>query len=372
MVCDLFLTSEQWNAVRLQIKELENKLSVDIADHYVRAKLQKEHTALSSAVTFVDEITSYNKHIAQLEQEIYESHDQEMTALMREELVLLATSKEHAVRELEDVLYPADLENDKSAFMEIRAGTGGLEASLFAGELARMYTLYGQKRGWSVSIASMAETDIGGYREIVLHVEGKKIYEQLRYEAGVHRVQRVPATETSGRVHTSTVTVVVLPEADEVDFSIDPADLRIDTYRASGAGGQHVNKTDSAIRITHIPTGVVVTCQDERSQHKNRSKALKILQSRLLAAEKEKQSKQIAGMRREMVSSADRSEKVRTYNFPQNRVSDHQVEITVNRLDFFLLGNMDEIILPLVQKGRADRSTSSYFIEFLKIKGSSC
>lgn len=215
--------------------------------------------------------------------------------------------------------------------------------------------MYAAKKQWRTSIVSESHTDLGGFREVVIHVEGKNVYGHLKQEAGVHRVQRVPATETSGRIHTSTATVAVFPEAEEVEFTINPSDLRIDVYRASGAGGQHVNTTDSAVRITHIPTGVVVACQDERSQHKNKAKALKVLQSRLYAVHKEKQEAETSAARKEQVGSGTRSEKVRTYNYPQNRVSDHQVEVTLNKLDMVMEGDLDDIIIPLMKKDLEDR-----------------
>ncbi len=372
MMCPLFLTTSQWNSVSDRIKDLEEKLSKTIADQYVRARLQKEHTALSSAFSLMSLIQSIEQKALKLEEELKEIIDPEMVFLIQEELVSFKDEIARTKQELEEVMYPDSPENDRSVFLEIRAGTGGLEASLFASELTRMYTMYGQKNGWNVSIASLSETEIGGIREIIIHIEGKKVYEKLRHEAGVHRVQRVPTTETSGRVHTSTVTIAVLPEAEEVEVSINPEDLRVDTYRASGAGGQHVNKTDSAIRITHIPSGIVVACQDERSQHKNRARAMKMLQSRILLIEKEKQSKQVSQMRREMVSSGDRSEKVRTYNFPQNRVTDHKIEVTFNRLDYILMGNIEELVTQLVHKARAERSTNQFFVDFIKIKGEVC
>ena len=235
-------------------------------------------------------------------------------------------------RELDDILYPADERNDRSVYLEIRAGAGGQEAALFVADLQKMYTNYAQKMHWRVSVESVSTTDFGGFREIILHIQGKGVYGHLRYESGVHRVQRVPATETQGRIHTSTVTVAVLPEAEEVDVTINPSDLRIDVYRSSGAGGQHVNTTDSAVRVTHIPTGVAVACQEERSQHKNKAKAMKLLQSRLLAAQMEKSEAEMRKQRKEQVGTGERAEKVRTYNFPQNRVTDHQVDVTLKSL----------------------------------------
>ena len=252
-------------------------------------------------------------------------------------------------------MFPADPLDDRSVYLEIRAGTGGQEAALFAGDLLRMYTNYALKRGWRVSIEDSSSTDLGGYKEVVVHIAGPGVYGDLKHESGVHRVQRVPATEGSGRIHTSTATVAVLPEADDVDVTINPSDLRFDTYRSGGAGGQHVNKTDSAVRITHIPSGLVVACQDERSQHKNRAKALKVLQSRLLAAQTAQQNQEMSEKRREQVGTGERAEKVRTYNFPQNRITDHQVDLTLKNLDVVIEGELDPIIQALREKERADR-----------------
>ncbi len=252
-------------------------------------------------------------------------------------------------------LFPPDERDDRSVFLEIRAGAGGQEAALFAADLMRMYMMYALEKGWKTSVVSESSTDLGGYREVVLHIEGPGVFGHLKFESGVHRVQRVPKTETQGRIHTSTVTVAVLPEAEEVEMTINPADLRIDVFRAGGAGGQHVNKTESAVRITHIPTGVVVSCQDDRSQHKNKATAMKVLKSRLLQQQREKNEAEASKQRKEQVGTGERAEKVRTYNFPQNRVTDHQVDVTLKKLDRVLEGDMDEIIQPLREKERNNR-----------------
>jgi peptide chain release factor 1 len=281
--------------------------------------------------------------------------DLEMAELFAQEIEMIEGRIEQQKRTLDDLLYPPSPLDDRSVFLEIRAGTGGQEAALFASDLHTMYTNYALKKGWRVSTESSSTTDLGGFREIVLHIKGKRVFGHLKHESGVHRVQRVPSTETAGRIHTSTATVAVLPEAEEVDVSINPADLRIDVYRSSGAGGQHVNTTDSAVRITHIPTGVAVACQEERSQHKNKAKAMKLLQSRILAAQVERQQEDLSKQRKELVGSGMRAEKVRTYNFPQNRVTDHQVEMTLNRLDIVIEGDLDEIIQALMNKEHEDR-----------------
>ena len=256
--------------------------------------------------------------------------------------------------EIKRLLLPKDPDDSKDVFLEVRAGAGGDEAALFAGDLFRMYSRLSERNNWNMDVVSIREGDHGGYKELVTRIEGNDVYKQLKFEAGVHRVQRVPATESQGRVHTSACSVAVLPEMDEIDeISIDKSDLRVDTFRASGAGGQHVNKTDSAVRLTHIPTGIVVECQDGRSQHKNKEKALSLLQSKLLDAEREKKDTEQAENRKVMVGSGDRSEKIRTYNFPQNRITDHRIEMSVHNLPAFLDGDMEEMISSLLEENQA-------------------
>ena len=264
---------------------------------------------------------------------------------------------ENKICELEEklqlLLLPKDPDDERNVFLEIRAGTGGAEAALFSGDLYRMYLKYADSRGWKAEIISESEGEQGGYKEVILRVSGQDVFSQLKFEAGTHRVQRVPETETQGRIHTSACTVAILPEVDEVEVDINPADLRIDTYRASGAGGQHVNKTESAIRITHIPTGVVVECQDERSQHKNRARAMSLLKARILSAEEEKQSAEIAASRKFQVGSGDRSERIRTYNFPQGRLTDHRINLTLYRLESIMEGDLNPVIEPLLREQQA-------------------
>jgi len=322
-----------------------------------RHLLQKEMSFLTTVLNKVREINQLVAQQRDLEAQKSITADVEYLELLSEELAVVDERLNQEATSLDRLLYPSDPLDDRSVFLEIRAGTGGQEAALFAGNLVRMYTLYAAKKHWRCTLISASETDLGGYREAVLQIEGKGVYGHLKRESGVHRVQRVPATETSGRLHTSTATVAVMPEADDVDVTINPGDLRIDVYRASGAGGQHVNTTDSAVRITHIPTGLVVACQDERSQHKNKAKAMKVLQSRLLSAQKEKQDAEQSLKRKEMVGSGDRSEKVRTYNFPQNRITDHQVDLTLKNLDMVMEGALDPIVDALMQQDAADRRT---------------
>lgn len=285
--------------------------------------------------------------------------DDELRALAQAEL---NESKEKLVtieEELKILLLPKDPNDERNVIVEIRGGTGGEESSLFASDLFRMYTMYAEKKGFSVEILNANETELGGYKEISFMINGDGAYSRFKFESGTHRVQRVPQTESGGRIHTSAATVAVLPEADDVEIDINPNDLQIDTFRSSGAGGQHINKTSSAIRITHLPTGMVVECQDERSQYKNKDKALKVLKSRLLKIEQDKQHEEIAQDRRSQVGSGDRSEKIRTYNFPQSRLTDHRIGLTLYKLDDILNGNLDEVVEALITAQRAQQLKES-------------
>jgi peptide chain release factor 1 len=284
---------------------------------------------------------------------LVEDPDPDLRDMARSELPSLRARREETEARLRILLIPKDPNDERDVMLEVRAGTGGDEASLFAADLFRMYSRFAERRGWRVEILSASPTGLGGYKEIVASVEGTGAYSLLKFEGGVHRVQRVPATEASGRIHTSAVTVAVLPEADEIDVEIEDKELRIDVFRSSGPGGQSVNTTDSAVRVTHLPTGLVVSCQDEKSQHKNKAKALKILRSRLLERKQEEQRSEIAENRRSMVGSGDRSERIRTYNFPQNRVTDHRINLTVHALDRVLDGDLDPIVGPLVAHQQA-------------------
>ena len=282
-------------------------------------------------------------------------NDADLRQMAELEVARLEPTIEEIERELELLLLPKDPNDEKNVVLEIRKGAGGDEASLFAGEVFRMYTRYAEEQGWKVEITSLSESSVGGLSEVIAMVSGHKVYSRLKYESGVHRVQRVPATETQGRVHTSTITVVIMPEADEVDIQVDPKDLRIDTFCSSGPGGQSVNTTYSAVRITHIPTNTVVSCQDEKSQIKNRSKAMQVLRSRLYQMELEKQLAQIGAERKSMVGTGDRSEKIRTYNFPQNRVTDHRIGLTLHQLDQVMDGRLQPLIDALTSYYQAER-----------------
>ena len=302
-----------------------------------------EHSAMEGIVNVGKVYISVLDQIAD-DKEILEGDDEDLKEIVQEELGELEAQQEKLEEEIKVLLLPKDPMDNKNLILEIRAGTGGDEAALFAADLFRIYTRYAERNGWTFKIMNSSDTGIGGMKEAIVSMQGKGAFGMLKYESGVHRVQRVPKTETSGRVHTSAATVAVMPEAEDVDIEILDADLKIDTYRASGAGGQHVNKTESAIRITHIPTGLVVTCQDESSQHKNRAAALKVLKSRMLAAEQEKVAAERAAERRSLVSTGDRSAKIRTYNFSQGRVTDHRINFTTYRLNEILDGDITEII----------------------------
>ena len=337
-----------------RMDELEARLSepglYDDPDR--AAKLLKERNELEPIVTTYRAYEQARQTIVDATEML---SDPDMKELAQEELHAAKAEEKRLEDELKILLLPKDPNDDKNIFVEIRGGAGGEESALFAADLYRMYTMYADKRGWQTEVMNASETELGGYKEIVFRVAGDKVYSRLKFESGVHRVQRVPETESQGRVHTSTTTVAVLPEAEEVDFYLDPNDLRIDTFRSSGAGGQHINKTSSAIRVTHIPTGTVVECQDERSQHKNKDKALRVLRSRLYEAEVEKQQAAIAADRKSQVGTGDRSERIRTYNFPENRVSDHRIKLTIYKLDQFLNGDMDEVLDALIAADTAEK-----------------
>ncbi|MBY0284701.1 MAG: peptide chain release factor 1 [Sphingomonas sp.] len=321
--------------------------------------VSKEYAELEPVVKAANEVRRLRAELSVLTHMLEADEEPDIRDIAREEIADLKTRLPDAERHLALALLPRDAADERAAMLEIRAGTGGDEAALFAGDLLRMYQRYADNQGWRVELISASPSEMGGYKEVVASVEGKGVFARLKFESGVHRVQRVPATEAGGRIHTSAATVAVLPEAEEVDVKIDEAkDLRIDIYRSSGPGGQSVNTTDSAVRIVHIPTGLTVIQQDEKSQHKNKAKALKVLRTRLYEAERERLHQERAGARKSMVGSGDRSERIRTYNFPQGRVTDHRINLTLHRLPEILQGEMDELIGALISEDEAERLAS--------------
>ncbi len=334
-----------------RFEEVEARLSApDLYDDPKRAaELLRERNRLEPVVTAFRALQAAQRNQQEAQEML---SDPELRELAQEELAAARAEAARLTASLKLLLIPRDPNDDRDVIVEIRGGAGGEESALFAHSLWRMYTMYAEKRGWTAEVLSQNMTELGGCKEIVFQISGDGAYSRLKFESGVHRVQRVPETESQGRVHTSTVTVAVLPEAEEVDFAINPADLKIDTFRSSGAGGQHINKTESAIRITHLPTGVVVECQDERSQHKNRDKAMRVLRTRLFEAEQARQNAAIAAERRSQVGTGDRSERIRTYNFPENRVSDHRIKLTLYKLADFMDGALDEVIEALITADR--------------------
>jgi peptide chain release factor 1 len=317
-------------------------------------ELSREYAQLEPLVRCFGEYTASETALAGAEA-MLQDDDPEMRELATDELTEARARRAELEAELQLLLLPRDPDDTRNVFLEIRAGTGGAEAALFAANLQRMYLRYAEQQGWRIEEISASEGEQGGYKELILRVVGDGAYARLKFESGAHRVQRVPETESQGRIHTSACTVAVLAEADEVDaIEVNPAELRIDTYRASGAGGQHVNKTDSAVRVTHLPTGIVVECQDERSQHKNRARAMSLLKARLLAGEREAQAATQAATRKLLVGSGDRSERIRTYNFPQGRLTDHRINLTLYKLGEILEGDLDQVIAPLVQEHQAE------------------
>ena len=330
---------------RTQLEELDSRLSGEaLGDMNLYKSLMRERSHLAPVVEKLSEMLAIEEQIEQSREMIRTEEDQDLVEMAKEELQSLEDEYGRKEKECRLLLIPPDPLEGKNIIMEIRAGTGGDEASLFAADIFRMYSHYAEKMHWKMEIMSSSESGIGGYKEIVVSISGKDVYGYLRFESGVHRVQRVPETESGGRIHTSAITVAVLPEAEETDIEIRPEDLRVDVMRAGGPGGQCVNTTDSAVRLTHIPTGLVVICQDEKSQIKNRAKALRVLRSRLYEMEEEKKQKERADARRSMVGSGDRSERIRTYNFPQNRVTDHRINLTLYKLDSIIEGDLDELI----------------------------
>jgi peptide chain release factor 1 len=346
------ITADRIAALLSRREELQAQLASGElpTDRFVA--LSKEYAEVEPVAEAAGELQRLRDEMTGLEEML---SDPDMRAMAEEELATIRERLPEAERQLALRLLPRDAADERSAMLEVRAGTGGDEAALFAGDLFRMYSRYAEERGWKVELISASPADMGGYKEVVASVTGQGVFARLKFESGVHRVQRVPVTESGGRIHTSAATVAVLPEAEEVDVQIDDKDLRIDIYRSSGPGGQSVNTTDSAVRITHIPTGLVVIQQDEKSQHKNKAKALKVLRTRLYELERERLHNERASTRKSMVGSGDRSERIRTYNFPQGRVTDHRINLTLHRLPEILEGQMDELISALITADEAER-----------------
>jgi peptide chain release factor 1 len=350
-------TVEKLEVLSDRLEELSSLLADAgvIADQERFRNFAKEHAELTPVVDTFQQYKSVLDTIAS-SRELLADADPEMKALAQDELAQAEERKLHLEQELQKLLIPKDPADNSNIFVEIRAGTGGDEAALFAGDLFRMYCRYAETRGWKIEPLSESHGEHGGYKEVIARVIGRGAYARLKFESGGHRVQRVPETESQGRIHTSACTIAVLPEVDEIeDVAIDDGDLRVDTFRASGAGGQHVNKTDSAIRITHLPTNTVVECQDERSQHKNRARAMSLLRAKLVAAERERQNTERAETRRSLVGSGDRSQRIRTYNFPQGRLTDHRINLTLYKLSDIMAGSLDQIIEPLLHEEQAEK-----------------
>ncbi|MDF2564307.1 MAG: prfA [Massilibacillus sp.] len=348
---------DKLQAVEDKYMQLESMISDPdvIADMTKWQKYSREHANLGVIVEKFREYKEVRKGIDDAKEMFEEQLEDDFRKMVEGELAQLRVRQEALEAELPIMLLPKDPNDDKSVIVEIRGGAGGDEAALFAGNLFRMYTRYAEMQGWRAEVLDSNDTELGGFKEVSFAIDGYGAYSKLKYESGVHRVQRVPTTESSGRIHTSTVTVAVLPEAEEVDVDIKQNDLRIDTYCASGAGGQHVNRTESAVRITHLPTGVVVQCQDEKSQLKNKDKAMRVLRSRVLEIAREEQRSEVAADRKSQVGTGDRSERIRTYNFPQGRVTDHRIGLTLHKLDFVLNGELDELINALVTADQSEK-----------------
>ncbi|MDZ4183329.1 MAG: peptide chain release factor 1 [Candidatus Cloacimonadaceae bacterium] len=348
---------EKLEALTQELADMQESISdpLIISDGRRYRTIMRRYKELSEIVEAWNGYQAVEQHIIEARHIMETESDPEMEAMAKAELEHLDTQLENAESLLRELLIPKDPNDDKNAIIEIRAGTGGEEAALFVADLYRMYTYYAEKKGWKLQLMDHSETGLGGFKEIIFLLSGEQTYGMMRFESGVHRVQRIPVTESGGRIHTSAVSVAVLPEAEDIDVELNDADIRVDVYRSSGHGGQSVNTTDSAVRITHVPTGIVVTCQDEKSQLKNKVKAMKVLRARLLDAEISRQEQEIASSRKAQVSTGDRSAKIRTYNFPQSRVTDHRINLTSYNLDAFLAGDIDDFITSLRMAWRNEK-----------------
>ncbi|MFZ5766112.1 MAG: peptide chain release factor 1 [Thermodesulfobacteriota bacterium] len=346
----------QFADIAEKLAELEGMLSdpAVLADQEAYQRVAREHARVAKLHGLYSRFQQVTRQLEESQTLLQQEDDDEMRELVRSDIAELGGKATQLENEMRIALLPRDPNDEKNILLEIRAGTGGDEAALFVSDLFRMYSKYAEMQGWRVEIMSSSPIGIGGFKEIIALISGEQVFSRLKYESGVHRVQRVPATEAQGRIHTSAVTVAVIPEAEEVELSIDPSELRFDVYRSSGPGGQSVNTTDSAVRVTHLPTGMVVTCQDEKSQHKNKAKALKVLRARLLDQMQQEQHDRISEQRRSQVGSGDRSERIRTYNFPQGRMTDHRINLTLYKLDDIMLGKLNSVIEPLIAHYQAE------------------
>lgn len=354
---------DKLEAAENRYEEINHKLSDPsvLSDQEEYRKLMKEYSELQGIVEKYREYKKVTKGISDAKEMLQDKLDKDFREMVELELAEGEEKLEEIKKELKILLLPRDPNDDRSVIVEIRGGAGGEEAALFAGVLFRMYSRFAERKRWKLEMMDSNPTELGGFKEVVFSIEAKGAYSKLKFESGVHRVQRVPSTEASGRIHTSTVTVAVLPEVEEVDVEINPTDLQIDTYRAGGAGGQHINKTESAIRITHLPSGIVVTCQDERSQHKNKDKAMKVLRSKLYEMAQQQQNSEVAQARKSQVGTGDRSERIRTYNYPQGRLTDHRIGLTLYKLEEILAGDIDDIIDALITTDQSEKLGSGGF-----------